>query len=286
MVKIMFGWLLAALCSGSVLAQAEVTPTPVELWGDGDYYPYSYVEDGRLTGLYPELIRKLANLMPEFEITLQPIPWKRGLLMLQRGEAFALFPPYQLPADRPFISSYSRALGTEHVVIVCRDDRVAEDFSGVWPDSYGGLTVSSNLGFLLQSGDFWEAGVAAGVKRLEFVSNMENLIQMAAIGRVDCYANDRKAIELTHAQLQARADLRKLPVQLQPLRETTMLEARTAHVGYGHPDPQRYPFAQDFQRRFDSVLSEYAASPAYEAFLQQFWSTLGAEPRFKGGPIR
>lgn len=260
--------------SGLVIAAGDATPVRVTLYGDADYFPYSYARDGELKGLYAELIRRVDEKLPEYEIKLRPVPWKRGLVMLESGEAFGLFPPYRFERERPFIKPYSAPLGDENLVIVCREDRLSSDFQGRWPEDYRGKTVSVNLGYAVQSESFWAAIREGSVKRAEFPSNADNLIQMAAFGNVDCYANDREAISASHARLAKRlgdgADTR----QLAPIRETTVLSPQTAHIGYTARHAEHFPYGDDFIRRFDEALLAFRASTEYPPFIAGFWSGL------------
>lgn len=261
--------------SGMASAAGESnSPVRVTLHGDADYFPYSYAEGNVLKGLYSELIREIDARLPEYEIVLEPIPWKRGLVMLQEGEAFGLFPPYRFEAERPFIKPYSASLGNEDLVIVCREDRLPSDFKGRWPEDYEGMTLSVNLGFAVQSEPFWAAIRAGRVKRAEFPSNSESLIQLAAFGNVDCYVNDRDAISASHARLVKRFGYGTAERKLAPIRETTVLSPQTAHIGYAARHAEHFAYGADFIERFDEALRAFQASPEYESFVSKFWAEI------------
>ncbi len=67
------GLLFASLCLMSTNLHAK--PQRVTIFADDAYPPYSYAENGRAVGIYPEILRAADVLMTEFEIDLQPIPW-------------------------------------------------------------------------------------------------------------------------------------------------------------------------------------------------------------------
>lgn len=259
----------AAIAAGNTAA-----PVRVLLHGDADYFPYSYAEGKLLRGFYAELIRRVDEILPEYEIALEPIPWKRGLVMLEEGEAFGLFPPYRFEAERAYIGPYSAPLGRENLVIVCREDRLASDFKGRWPEDFKGKTVSVNLGFAVQSEPFWAAVRDGSVKRAEYSGNTENLIQLAAFGNVDCYMNDRYAIAASHGRLVKRFDDGAAGHRLAPIRETTILSPQTAHIGYAVKHAERFAYGADFIERFDAALLAFQASPEYRQFAMQFWADL------------
>lgn len=250
----------------------SIAPVRVTLHGDTDYFPYSYAEGNVLKGLYPALIRKIDERLPGYEIALEPIPWKRGLVLLQEGEAFGLFPPYRFELERPYIKPYSAPLGKENLVIVCREDRLPSDFKGRWPEDYEGMTLSVNLGFAVQSEPFWAAIRSGSVKRAEFPSNSESLIQLAAFGNVDCYANDRDAISASHARLVKRFGGGAADRKLAPIRVTTVLSPQTAHIGYTARHAEHFVYGADFIERFDEALRAFQASPEYESFVSRFWA--------------
>lgn len=57
--------------------------------GDGDFPPYEMIENGTLTGANTDIISAAARLA-ELEVTIQTVPWKRALAMVQGGHADAI----------------------------------------------------------------------------------------------------------------------------------------------------------------------------------------------------
>jgi hypothetical protein len=49
-------------------------PQTVILYGDDDYAPYSYVENGVFKGMYIDILRAAADKMPGYRLVLQPRP--------------------------------------------------------------------------------------------------------------------------------------------------------------------------------------------------------------------
>ncbi|NYS34888.1 transporter substrate-binding domain-containing protein, partial [Streptococcus danieliae] len=114
----------AALCLFIAASAQAGTATPLVIYGDDDYPPYSYVENGQLKGIYTQIVREALQAMPQYAVQLRPVPWKRGLLMLQTGEAFALYPPYSWRSERPYVR-YSVPLLMEQLVLLCNQDVLA-----------------------------------------------------------------------------------------------------------------------------------------------------------------
>ncbi|MEG1118525.1 MAG: transporter substrate-binding domain-containing protein, partial [Janthinobacterium sp.] len=136
----------AALCL-SIAASARVgAAVPLVIYGDDDYPPYSYVENGRMKGIYTEIVREATQSMPRYAVQLRPVPWKRGVLMLQTGDAFALYPPYSWRSERPYVR-YSVPLLMEQLVVLCKQDVLDKRTLRQWPADYAGLHIGVNAGF-------------------------------------------------------------------------------------------------------------------------------------------
>jgi polar amino acid transport system substrate-binding protein len=120
----------------------------VVLYGDENYPPYSYMENGRFTGIDVDILRLAAILLsPQYQIQLAPIPWKRGLAMMEKGRAFGLFPPGR-KLDRTYIDQYSIPILRESVVVFC-NRLVMRTSRRNFPEDFAGLTIGINAGFLL-----------------------------------------------------------------------------------------------------------------------------------------
>ena len=77
--------------------------TPVEIFCDNSYPPYSYIKNKKAAGIYTDILMIAFSRMKDYEIKITPIPWKRGLNLLKEGDGFALYPPYYYPGKRPYI---------------------------------------------------------------------------------------------------------------------------------------------------------------------------------------
>lgn len=105
--------ILLALITLSVQAKLQYRVT---ILVDGSYPPYSYLENGKLTGIYVDLVYQAAKLIDDkYSVELQAVPWKRGLAALENGDGFALLPPYKHIKRRPYIWPYSVPLQEEVV---------------------------------------------------------------------------------------------------------------------------------------------------------------------------
>ena len=177
----------------------------IVIYGDDDYAPYSYLENGNFKGIYVNILRAAANkLAPDYVIDLEPIPWKRGLADLENGKSFALFPP-GLKAERSYIQPYSVALYRETVVLFCTE-KIMQRPHANFPDDYVGLTIGVNLGFLLS--DRLMQASRQGKVILDAAKGNETNLKKLVRQRIDCYASDRTAARFSMKRLRLSADER------------------------------------------------------------------------------
>lgn len=235
----------------------------VVLYGDDDYAPYSFVEDGRFRGIYVDLLRQAARkLAPEYEVQLEPVPWKRGLTSLQNGTALALFPPYHV-RERDYIDPYSVPLYRETVVLFCTPQVLASPRTHFPADFYH-LRIGINLGFVLAN-KLMEAGRSGEVMLEEAKGNEANLRKLA-LGRVDCYANDRLSVLYSVRQLQNSPSF--MPWRSLKLMEAVELQGQDAYLGYSKSFPA--PYKPDFIRRMNAALSELGRSGAVDKLVAEY----------------
>lgn len=227
----------------------------VILYGDDNYAPYSYMEDGQFKGMYVDILTKAAQkLAPAYEVELQPLPWKRGLAELESGTAFGLFPP-GLKKERTYISPYSVVLYRETVVLFCNDD-VMKSPRKRFPDDFAGITIGVNAGFLL-SARLMNAARAGKVRLAETKGNDSNLKKLA-LKRIDCYASDRGAALYTARKLRAAPGFAGLK-----LHEAVELSGEDTYIGYSINNNPAYK--ADFVARMNAALQAVRKSGATAA---------------------
>lgn len=249
----------------------------VQILGDASYFPYAYSDGTRMKGFYTELIERVASRLPQYQIELVPMPWKRGLRQMEKGDAFAIYPPYRFERERPYIHPYSAPLFKEAIVIFCREDRLKERFAGRWPDDYTNMTLATNLGFTLAGDEFWQPIKAGKVNHTEFRGNRDSLTELIVHGSIDCYANDRQSILVNQHQLQQHFERTSGNRDLAEIRETTVILEQQAYIGYSRAYSEQHTWAQDFIRAFDTALQSYLQSPEYAHFAEQYWQELAPE---------
>ncbi|MDN3611799.1 substrate-binding periplasmic protein [Vibrio ostreicida] len=230
-------------------ALAYQPPTKVLVYGDDAYPPYSYVEDGVAKGIYSDILRRVFEDLPEYDVTLVPIPWQRGLKMLKVGQGFALYPPYYYSDKRAYIYPYSQPILDEEVVVFCNQESLQGRPKNNWPTDYFGLTVGVNEAFALGGNQFWDAVKAGKINLVEAKGNRPNLLNLHD-KKTDCYINDRISILWEISQM---ANENLLPSDWQPTLGA-IVSAEQGYLGFTNQAPQAFPYKKDFVDKFNTAL--------------------------------
>ncbi|MGX9700008.1 substrate-binding periplasmic protein [Janthinobacterium lividum] len=237
------GACLLAACAMAAPGIGHAAPQTVILYGDDDYAPYSYVENGVFKGMYIDILRLAASAMPDYRLELQPRPWKRGLAALEKGQVFGLFPPGR-KTQRPYVQPYSAMLYRESVVLFCHD-AVMRTPRTRFPADFAGLTIGVNTGFLLS--EKLMAPAREGLLRLEAAKGNEANLKKLALRRIDCYASDRGAARHTARQL--GAELASYGFQLHEVLE---LSSEATYIAYSARNTPAYK--ADFIQKMNAAL--------------------------------
>jgi polar amino acid transport system substrate-binding protein len=254
----------ALLCLGSA-APARAADIPVTIYADAGYQPYSYADkNGEAAGLYAEIVKAAFARMKGYRIQIKPVPWKRGMSMIQNGSAFALYPPYMNLKEEPGTWPYSLPLYEEIVVAVCNKD-VAAKPRQQWPDDFHGLTIGNNAGFLV-GGDKFLAAVKEGKIKVEEASDTRTNILKLGMKRIDCYINDRISIRWTQNQL-----LREQKLSGPAGVEMAVIATEQGFLGFTDRDQGKFPFKTDFLKQFDAIIYDMKRNGEIERIARNFF---------------
>ncbi|UTH76049.1 ABC transporter substrate-binding protein [Chromobacterium sp. IIBBL 290-4] len=241
-------------------------PKTVTILTDNGYPPYSYEASGQAEGVYNDILRAASGKLRDYRIELKPVPWKRGLAELESGQALALSPPYYRPQDRPYIRPYSVPLLTEQVVVFCRAERMAKP-RPAWPDDYRGLRFGNNAGFRPGGEAFWSLVKQGDIPLEEAADARTNLLKVIR-GHLDCYLNDRLAIQLELERLRQQ----KL-YQTGQLMEGAAISEEQGYVGFTDRDAGRFPYKQDFIEQLNRALSAMRRNGEIDRIVEKAMQT-------------
>lgn len=255
-MKLLYPFLSLLLCSSALAKE----PIPISMVGDSNYPPYSYLEKGKLVGIYPDLIRAIDKKMNDYSINMEGLPWKRALLKVKNGEVPFVFPPYLRPKERPYLR-YSEPLMDEWVVMYCHRHVMLTKRSS-FPDAYEGLKVGRNLGFLI--GDAVIEAGKRGIIRLITTNDAETALRRIHSKKLDCYVNDRLSVlyELKALQEKEKLSSTALVEAIKFSEEQAYLAASKNKV--------MYPFIDDFYDIFNRHLQSMKLNGELNAIVLKY----------------
>jgi len=241
-----------ALCF-TLSADIFAADTEVAVYADESYPPYSYKEDGEIRGIYTEILRKAFSRMEGYTVRIKAVPWKNGLKKLEKGDGFALYPPYYLNRERPYIWPYSLPILEEKVVLFCTQDVLASP-RPEWPEDYYGLTIGNNAGFQFGGDKFWKAVKEGKIKVDEVKGNEKNLLKLG-LRRVDCYMNDRLSVlwELKRLKAAGKYDEGGKHAKIS---EGVTISIEQGFLGFTDRDNGKFSYKDDFVKKFNRVIYE------------------------------
>ena len=245
----------ALLLACGLAAQTQTQAQALVIGGDDDYAPYSYQLNGRLTGIYTDIITLALARMGERH-RLQPLPWKRGLERLKNGQIDLLYPPYKWPAQRPYMM-YSVSILRETPALFCRAEQASK--LKRFPDDFLGLALGRNAGFLIPEVD---QAAAEGRVYVQEASDAVANIKKMLVGRIDCYVSDR---------LVAMYELQRLKAlgvyDGHSIKEVVTFDSRHGYLGV-HKDA---PVAlKQFIERFNRSIETMKVDGSIEKVIKRY----------------
>lgn len=251
---------LALICT-TLVSGTAVAKTDVTVYGDDTYPPYSYVESGRLTGIYTVILENIFAKMPDYNVTLKGIPWKRGLSEIEGNKIFALYPPYKRPEQRPYME-YDVPILDEKLVVVCQKDVLSSPRPN-WPGDYMGLTIGNNAGFSAGGDEFWSAVKAGKIKVTETKGTPKNLLKLIN-GRIDCYMNDALSIQWELKKLQNEGKYNG-----QSIAEGATISSEQGFLGIV-TNGAGFPYKESFKTEYHAILNQMRESGELDRIVNDF----------------
>lgn len=255
-------WLL------TINVKAENTLT-VTILADDSYPPYSYLENGQVKGIYVEFIQLAAKkLQPFYQVKITAMPWKRGLLEIKTGNAFALIPPYKHFEKRPYMWPYSIALLSETVVAFCHSDvNITHYLYDQSNEIIPPLSVGINSGYEILNQELSRAKQKGTMIIRENKDTRSNIMKLLR-KRLDCYLNDRFSTFWELKRLKQKFP--EIDYNFSNINEALVVMTQTAHIGYSADTNNKFHFKADFTKRMDAALSQLYSSTEYHRILDKY----------------
>ncbi len=248
-------------------ARAKDRPI-ITILADDSYPPYSYVENNRLKGIYVDITKAAAKLIKEhYQVDLVGAPWKRALKEVEKGQVLGILPPYKHITAREYIWPYSLAIMNETVVAYCQNYiNIIEYFSSASKRPLLPLNVGINSGYMIFSDEIKSAIADKKIVVWENKSTYANVLKLHS-KRIDCYLNDRLAIQHELSRLSKVYHL-----SFDDISESIIVMSQTAHIGYSDSVNGDFPFKNDFIQRMDFALMQVKESTEYQEIIAKYLS--------------
>ncbi len=157
----------------------------LSILGDDDYPPFSFEEDGELTGIDIDILNELFNRM-NIDVEIELVPWNRLMALTKQGAvdgSFALFKT----AEREEFCIYPEAPVHYSTFSVFVRQGNGFNFNSI-QDLYG-KTVGIPSGFTIS--DEFDLAKAQGLIAVEEVQTSQHNIRKLLAGRIDCFVANR-----------------------------------------------------------------------------------------------
>lgn len=260
-------FVLIIICGINAPARSLAGKTQVIVYALEDYPPYSYLKEGKIDGAHTAILKAVFQRMDEYDVTIQPVPWIRGLKYLESGSGFALYPLYHRRSMRPYIWPYSLPLMGETVAVYCIDDVYSKQLRHHWPNDYFGLTVGNNLGYAYGGESFWSAVKKGNIIVEEVKTTRQNLLKLIS-KRIDCYMSERSTFTwqlnvLIEQNLYDKAKGVRLV-------EASEISFEQVFLGFTNKDNGRFSYKKDFHQKFNSILYSMKKAGEIEVVVKSY----------------
>ncbi len=266
-------FLLIYLISYSIAFSAQ----KVEIYTYDVLPPFAFKDkQGRLTGVYIEIVKKAISRMSDYTVSFNVVPWARAKIMAKFGEAFAILPPYFHAHDwltdaepkRPYIWPYSLPLATQFDTVIC-NEKVLTKPRVKFPDDFQGLD------FVM-----WRGDGRAGVRFNQIVEEKKiNLllkndvigtIPILSLGRADCTVASKLPFAWYIKQLKETGEYQKFDKGI-VLREVLIISSNEGYLGYTDIDDEKnFPFKKDFSIKFDIEIYKMKKRGEIQEIINRF----------------
>jgi len=233
-------------------------------------------EQGKLTGVYIEIVRKAISRMDDYDVTFVVSPWARAKANAKNGSAFAILPPYFHAQDwltekepkRPYLWPYSLPLFTQKDVVIC-DERISIKPNAKYPEDYEGLD------FVMWRGDGragakFDKMVEDGKINVTLLKDVKSTVRFLIKGRADCTIASKLPFAWYVKQMKDNKELTK-NVRRITLKEHTIISSNEGYLGYTDiNDEINFPYKKEFSIQFDIEIYKMKKSGEIQKIVDQF----------------
>lgn len=241
----------------SLAQESEIPEVNITIHVDDGYRPFSYAEDKEAKGIYIDVLKVAFSRMEGYNVSIQPIPWKRGKKMAENGEIMGLAPAFFHGHDWGYVFPYSLPFYTETIVSICRPGVMTQDRDN-WPSDYIGLKIGNISGFGGWGGDEFHKLVEEGKISYQENKGSQALIKKLLVKRVDCIMMESAAFDFEFSLLKEAETRYENAV----VHKAAIIGEDPVYIGYSRPwfVEKKEENQLDFMQKFDSEIYKMTKS--------------------------
>jgi polar amino acid transport system substrate-binding protein len=251
-----------------LVCEVSSTPIQVTIYTDDSLQPYSYQENGKVKGTYINIIKTVFDRMPDYNVKITAVPWKRGKKIMEAGKGFGLATAYFHGHDWPYLYPYSLPFASDVLNVYCTPETLKTQRL-IWPDDYKQLRIGRPAGFSGFGGPKFDEMVKA--KQIVLEESKGAVAQILKLGacRLDCIIIDQTTfnVEYHRAIKNGRYD----SSWIEPVLGVE-ISRNDIYIGYSKKaiESGKYPFHMDFRQKFDSELFKMIRSGERDKILNAY----------------
>ena len=233
------------------VTQLFATTQTIELLGDKNYPPYSYIENGIAKGIYVDIIQIAVEKMPQYNIKFRMISWNRSIALVKKGKAIGFFPPYYSD-ERTKWTKFSEPILAEKSNIYALSKTLKDKKQ--FPEDFFGLTVCLNKGFTLMTGGIkMKHAIENNNLKLVYGKNNKACLGRIFRGLADMYVNDQLI------------DISEFP----EINKGLVVAENFGHIGFTLKK-EAFAYIDDFEKEFNKVIKEMKKSGQITKILENY----------------
>ena len=246
--------LTCALAAGIFAAWAQAAP-PLRVGTDESLPPYSFAHEGKAKGIDVDMLRIAAERL-KLDIEIVPLPWKRVLALVEKGELPLAMPLFRTPQRERFALFTGPVHFSQSGLFVRRDHRFPFTDIG----DLAGKRIGLSRGFITQ--DELDHAIRTGQVIAEEVGSIEQNLRKLLAGRIDAFAGNVVSTRYVLRGLSQAAELEALPKLLNDARPAFLVVSRAAIL------PERAKLIEDLRQTLEALHRDGTYGRLVERYLR------------------
>ncbi len=241
----------------------------VAIYVDDSYSPLSYVEKGKAKGMYIDVLNAVFSKMEGFNVTMKPVPWKRGKHIMEKGEGFGLAPAFFHGHDWPYLYPYSAPFYIETIITVC-DKKILEEYRPRWPEDYQGLKIGNIAGFDGWGGEKFRAMVKDGKMGYMEAHGSDKLIRALLMRACDCIMMEDKSFDFEISRLKRTGIYNE---KIHPVyRKGAIVGIDPVYIGFSELAIKngKHRYEYEFRKKFDAIIYRMIKSGERDRIMESY----------------